>query len=153
MKRIISKDVLLSYPDFNKPFEIFTDASHTQLGGVITQDDKPIAFYSRKLNAAQTRHTTTERELLSIVEILKEFRNILFGQEIVIYTDHKNLTCKDFTTERVLRWRLIIEEFNPDIKHKPGKDNIVADSLSRLRKEEDTLPIETSLSICRKLWQ
>mgnify|MGYP002063961838 CR=1 FL=1 len=99
MKRIISKDVLLSYPDFNKPFTIYTDASHTQLGGVITQNDKPIAFYSRKLNPAQTRYTTTERELLSIVEILKEFRNILFGQEIVIHTDHENLTCKEFNTE------------------------------------------------------
>ena len=74
MKRIISKDALLSCPNFNKPFTIYTDASHTQLGGVITQDDRPIAFYSRKLNAAQTHHTTTERELLSTEEIFKEFR-------------------------------------------------------------------------------
>ena len=113
--------------------------------GVITQNGKPIAFYSRKLNAAQTRHTATERELLSIVEIPKEFRNILFGQELVIHTDHKNLTCKELTTEQVLRQRLIIEEFNPIIQHKPGKDNIVADSLSRLPREGDTLPIETNL--------
>ena len=73
MKRIISREVLLAYPDFNKPFDIHTDASHTQLGAVISQDGKPIAFYSRKLNPTQTWYTMTERELLSIVETLKEF--------------------------------------------------------------------------------
>jgi hypothetical protein len=73
MKRIISRETLLAYPNFNKPFIIHTDASHYQLGAVISQDNKPIAFYSRKLNPAQTRYTVTERELLSIVETLKEF--------------------------------------------------------------------------------
>ena len=100
MKNIIAQETLLAYPDFNKPFEIHTDASHTQLGSVVSQDNKPIAFYSRKLNPAQTRYTTTERELLSIVETLKEFRNILLGQQIVVYTDHQNLTCKTFNTEK-----------------------------------------------------
>ena len=79
MKRIVGRTALLAYPDFNEPFCIHTDASHTQLGAVISQDNRPIAFYSRKLNPAQTRYTTTERELLSIVETLKEFRNILLG--------------------------------------------------------------------------
>ena len=73
MKNIIARETLLAYPDFKQPFEIHTDASHTQLGAVISQNGKPIAFYSRKLNPAQTRYTTTERELLSIVETLKEF--------------------------------------------------------------------------------
>jgi hypothetical protein len=89
MKRIIARETLLAYPDFNQPFNIHTDASHTQLGAVISQNIKPIAFYSRKLNPAQTRYTTTERELLSIVETLKEFKNILLGHRIKIYTDHK----------------------------------------------------------------
>ena len=62
----MSKEVLLSYPDFTKPFEIHTDASHTQLGAVIAQEGQPIAFYARKLNPVQTRYTTTERELLAI---------------------------------------------------------------------------------------
>jgi len=53
-KRIIAKETLLAYPDFNKPFQIYTDASHYQLGSVVSQDGKPIAFYSRKLNPAQT---------------------------------------------------------------------------------------------------
>jgi RNase H-like domain found in reverse transcriptase len=67
-KKIIAREVMLAYPDFNEPFEIHTDASHYQLGAVISQKGKPIAFYNKKLNPAQTRYTTTERELLSIVE-------------------------------------------------------------------------------------
>ena len=97
IKKAISRQVLLAYPDFSKEFVIHTDASHLQLGAVISQDGKPIAFYSRKLNDAQTRYTTTERELLSIVETLKEFRNILLGHKIVVHTDHKNLTYKNFS--------------------------------------------------------
>ena len=76
MKKLIAKETLLTYPNFNKTFEIHTDASKVQLGACISQEGKPVAFYSRKLNPAQTRYTTTERELLSIVETLKEFRNI-----------------------------------------------------------------------------
>jgi hypothetical protein len=79
-KKMLSKQAILAFPDFSKPFVLYTDASKYQLGGVITQDGRPRAFYSRKLNDAQTRYTTTERELLSIVETLKEFRNILLGQ-------------------------------------------------------------------------
>ena len=112
-KKIIAREVMLAYPDFNKPFVIHADASHYQLGSVMSQDGKPIAFYSRKLNPAQTRYTTTERELLSIVETLKEYRKILLGQEIEVFTDHKNLVYKTFNTERVMRWRLIIEEYGP----------------------------------------
>ena len=138
MKKIICREVMLAFPDFSKPFVIHTDASHTQLGAVISQDDKPIAFYSRKLNDAQTRYTTTERELLSIVETLKEFRNILLGYPIVVYTDHKNLTCANFNTERVMRWRLILEEYGPELRYIKGEKNIVADALSRLALDETT---------------
>ena len=127
---------MLAYPDFSKPFVIHTDASHYQLGAVISQDDKPIAFYSRKLNDAQTRYTTTERELLSIVETLKEYRNILLGHEIIVHTDHKNLVYKHFNTERVMRWRLLLEEFGPKLLYIKGGDNIVADALSRMRLSE-----------------
>ena len=117
----IGREVLLGYPEFNAPFEIHTDASKLQLGAVISQKSKPIAFYSRKVNSAQQNYTTTEKELLSIVETLKEFRNILLGHHITVYTDHKNLTYKHFNTERVMRWRLIIEKFGPELKYIKGK--------------------------------
>jgi hypothetical protein len=99
MKRIVSREIILSFPDFSKEFHIHTDASNYQMGAVISQEEKPIAFFSRKLQPAQTRYTTTEKELLSIVETLKEFRNILLGQTIVIHTDHKNLIYKNFNSE------------------------------------------------------
>ncbi len=75
-----------------KPFEIYTDASSTQLGAVITQDNRPIAFFSRKLSKMQQKYTVTEIELLAIVETLKEFKGMLWGQDIKVYTDHTILT-------------------------------------------------------------
>ena len=136
-KKIMARETMLAYPDFNAPFEIHTDASHYQLGAVISQKGKPIAFYSRKLNPAQTRYTTTERELLSIVETLKEYRNILLGHHIEVFTDHKNLVYKNFNTERVMRWRLLIEEFGPKLTYVKGVSNVVADALSRMRLTEE----------------
>ena len=135
IKRIVLREVLLAYPDFNKPFEIYTDASKYQLGAVVLQAGKPIAYYSRKLNKSQLNYTTTERELLAIVETLKEFQSILLGQQIVVYTDHKNLTYKVFNTQRVMRWRLLIEEYGPELHYVKGSHNVVVDALSRLDLE------------------
>jgi len=137
VKKMISKEAILAFPNFNKEFVIYTDASKSQLGGVITQDKRPLAFYSRKLKDAQTRYTVTERELLSIVETLKEFRTILLGQKIIVYTDHKNLTYSDLQTDRVLRWRLLLEEFGVDIRYIKGVSNVVADVLSRYPTTND----------------
>ncbi len=137
------------------------------MGAVISQAKQPIAFYSRKLNSAQRNYTTTERELLSIVETLKEFCNILLGQQIVVFTDHKNLTYANFNTACVMRWRLILEEYNPTLKYVKGVNNVVADALSRLPAdttitqtmfplEEDDLPEEAfpltykNISKCQK---
>ena len=101
---------------------------------MISQDGKPIAFFSRKLNKAQKNYTTTEKELLSIVKCIKEFRNILFGYQIIVYSDHKNLVhaATVSQSQRVMRWRMILEEFGPDIRHISGEENIVADAISRI---------------------
>jgi hypothetical protein len=136
-KRVIAREAVLAYPDFSKHFTIHTDASHYQLGGVISQDGKPIAFYSRNLNDAQPRYTTTERELLSIVETLKEYRNIFLGHKIEVFTDHMNLVHKHFNTESVMRWHFILEEFGPTLTYIKGENNVVADTLSRLDLTEE----------------
>lgn len=94
MKWVITRETLLSYPNFSEPFDIHMDASLHQLCTCISQNGKPIAFYSCKLNPAQTWYTTTERELLSIVKVLKEFRYIPHSQQICIHTDHENLLYK-----------------------------------------------------------
>jgi hypothetical protein len=92
IKKVIGTEVLLCYPDFNKAFNLYTDASDHQLGPVIMQDKKPIAFYSRKLNTAQKQYTITERELLSAIETCNEYKNILLGYHlpIIVFSDHKN---------------------------------------------------------------
>ncbi|GFH61806.1 hypothetical protein CTEN210_18281 [Chaetoceros tenuissimus] len=105
LKQMVTEEVFLTYPDWSKPFDIHTDASDKQLGAVISQNGKPIAFFSRRLSKSQRNYTTTEKELLSIVECLKQFRNILFGYEINVYSDHKNLVYEATLSEsqRVMR--------------------------------------------------
>ena len=131
-KRMLQKETMLAYPKFGETFHIYADASDTQLGGVIMQDNKPLAFYTRKLNNAQSKYTTGEQELLSIVETLKSFENILMGQKLVVHTDHLNLLYKNLASARLIRWRMLLEEFGPTIQHVKGEKNVVADALSRL---------------------
>ena len=80
-KRIVARDTLLTYPDFNETFKINTDARAFQSGAVISQRGKTIALYSRKLTDAQKWHTVIEKELLSIVETLKDLRTMLIGHK------------------------------------------------------------------------
>ncbi len=89
VKTTIAREVVLAYPDFTKPFDIYTDASTKQLGAVIIQNNRPIAFFSRKLSGAQSKYTVTKLELLAIVETLKELKGMQWGQRLNIYTDHK----------------------------------------------------------------
>ena len=84
--------------------------------------------------------------MLSIVEVLKEFRNILIGQQIRVYTDHENLTQKKLNSDRVMRWRLYIEEYSPDLQYIKEENNVVADALSRLDMDLDFNPTEALIT-------
>jgi RNase H-like domain found in reverse transcriptase len=133
MKVLITTNTL-AYPNHNKPFDIETNASDYQLGAIIKPDNRPIAYYTRKLNSVQKNYTTIKKELLSIVKTLKEFWSMLIGTPITIYTDHKNPTHKlsSFSTQRVLQWRLLLEEFGSNYKYKEGSQNLIADALSHV---------------------
>ena len=82
IKWTIAREVTLAYPDFTQQFNIYMDASKTQLGAVTTQNNSHIAFFSRKLTPMQQKYSVTELELLAIVETIKEFKGLLWGQNI-----------------------------------------------------------------------
>ena len=134
MKQIIAQETILALPDYTKPFQIYTNASDYQFGGVIQQEGKPLAFYRRKLNAAQKNYTTEEKELLGVGETLKEFKGMLLGYTVQVFTDHKHLvhetTLKE--SDRVMRWKLLLEEFGITTTHVEGGNNLVANAISRL---------------------
>jgi len=101
---------------------------------VISQDVKPsIAFYSRKLSPTQQRYsTTTERELLTIVETFKKIKKLLLGQQITVFTNHQSSISENTQMVQTLRWRLLIEEYSPKLVHSASHRNVVTDALSRL---------------------
>jgi hypothetical protein len=91
MKAFMAAEVLCSHHNHIKPFKIYTDTSNYQLGACIMQDDRPVAYFSRKLNSAQRKYATIDKELLCVVATLKEFQSMLLGAELHVYTDHKNI--------------------------------------------------------------
>jgi ribonuclease HI len=135
-KDMLSKEARLSYPDFSKPFDLYTDASDLQLGATLVQEGKPLGFYTRKLNSAQMKYTVGEMELLGIVEGLKAFDGVVRGMNVTVHTDHLNLLYQNMPSQRMVRWRFMLEEFNRTIKHVACKDNDAADALSRLEMKE-----------------
>ncbi len=126
--------MVLAYLDYSKVFEIYTDASSKQLRAVITQENRPIAFLSWKLSTMQRKYSVTKIELLAIVKTLKEFKGMLWGQSIKVYTDHKYLMrdALGLTLNWVYQWKLLLEEYRPKIVYIKGIHNIIADAISRL---------------------
>lgn len=151
-RNILTSSDILQYPDFEKPFILTTDASNYAVGAVLSQGqigrDKPIAFASRTLNKSEENYSAIEKELLAIVWACRYFRPYLYGRKFTLYTDHKPLTyslnLKD-SNSRLIHWRLYLEEFDYEIKYRPGKQNVVADSLSRVREELNANDVEEIL--------
>jgi len=105
----------------------------------------PDRFFSKKLSSAQRDYTTKEKELLSIIETLVEYRTILYENKVLVFTDHRNVTFNCLSSQRALRWHLLAEEFNITLIFRPGASNLVADAISRLplQNAEDPNAIKT----------
>jgi RNase H-like domain found in reverse transcriptase len=112
------------------------------------QDKQPIAIYLRKLNTAQRQYTTTERELLSTIETCKEYKDVLLGYPIIVFTDHKNNTINKFKASgRILRCLLLLEEYGVSFGYLLGKKNVVADALPRLDMNDLNIQEEEALKL------
>lgn len=142
-KEALTKATLLNFPNDDAPLKIYTDASDKHVGAVLQQgtgnNQKPLAFFSKKLSTTQSRYSAYDRELLAIYLALKHFQYMVEGRELCIYTDHKplitSLNSKTVRSPRQERHLDFISQFTSDIRHVKGPENIVADSLSRIDME------------------
>lgn len=148
-KESLCNATLLAHPDLNAKLALVADASDTAMGAALQQykDNawQPLAFFSRKLSPAQQKYSPYDRELLAIYEGIRYFRHMLEARHFTIYTDHKPLcfayhSRKDNCSPRQYRHLDYISQFSTDIRHISGKENVVADTLSRV--EELTKPPE-----------
>ncbi len=136
MKVLMAMDVLCAYPNHNKLFHIYTDASDYQLGSCIMQDGQPVAYYSKKLNNAQCNYSSVDKELLSIVMTLREFQSMLLGAELHIHTNYKNILNIGDSSQSRLRWISYVDEYGPELHYVECSANVVADTFSRLLRKD-----------------
>ena len=128
-------------PDWKKEFEIMCDASDYAMGDVLGQKDDKVfraIYYSNKtFNEAQRNYSTTEKKMLSMVFTCEKFRPYILGSHVIVHTDHatiKYLMAKKEAKRRLIRWVLLLQEFDLKIKDKKGCDNVIVDHLSRVEK-------------------
>jgi hypothetical protein len=134
LKGILEKALVLKLPDFDKDFEIHSDASNFAIGGVLVQEGRPVVFESKKLNKTKRRWPTHEKEMWVVIHCLKTWGHYIGSKDVVVWTD--NMTLKYFAIQpklssKQVRWQNTLTLFNVDIWHKPGKENVVPDVLSQ----------------------
>ncbi|GJX39720.1 reverse transcriptase domain-containing protein [Tanacetum coccineum] len=160
LKRKLTEAPILIAPDWDLPFELICDASDFAIGAVLGQRKnkhfQPIHYASKTMSEAQAHYTTTKKELLAVVYAFEKFRSYLVLSKSIVYTDHsaiKYLFTKKDAKARLMRWILLLQEFDVEIRDKKGAKNLAADHLSRLENPHqnefenkeitETFPLET----------
>ena len=138
--RLVEAPIMVK-PDWNKEFEIMCDANDYAMGAVLGQKaDKvfrAIYYSSKTFNEAQENYSTTKKEMLAMVFACEKFRPYILGSHVIIHTNHaaiKYLMAKIEAKPRLIRWVLLLQEFDLEIKDKKGCDNVIVDHLSRVEK-------------------
>lgn len=154
LKELILQESILTIPDSENPFKVETDASEFALGGQLGQRDEkgrlhPVAFYSKKLNGPELNYQIHDKELMAIIEAVREWKHYLTGTKhpVKVYTDHKNLTNFTITkalNKRKTRWAEFLSEFNFTIIYRKGTENGRTDALSRRSDLEPDIPPQQS---------
>ena len=142
LKGLLSDNPVLQAPNFELPFSLEIDASDSGVGAVLIQlgldsYEHPICFFSKKFDKHQVNYSTVEKEALALVMALNHFEVYLQScvHPIIVYSDHNPLTFINKMknkNRRLLRWSLMVQEYDIEVKHIKGKENIVADALSRI---------------------
>ncbi|KAG1164959.1 hypothetical protein G6F36_013596 [Rhizopus arrhizus] len=139
----LSNAPVLSIPDMRHELQLATDASNTGIGGVLYQiiDDKTryIGFAARALSKSEMNYSTTKRELLAICYLFERFHKWLYGSHFTLYTDHKSLVylgTQNIPNPMMLNWFETIFNYTFKVIHRPGIENVLPDSLSRLFSDD-----------------
>jgi hypothetical protein len=142
---------VLRGPNWTLPFHISIDAFDITIGGALgnKKDHQSYAIYfvSKNLSPAELNYTVTAKEFLAVVHAINKFCHYITGYEVFVHTDHSTirfLMNKPITNGRVNRWLLLLQEFNIIVLDQPGKDNVVDDFISRIKNEDDDIPIDDS---------
>ncbi|GJS36408.1 reverse transcriptase domain-containing protein [Tanacetum coccineum] len=160
LKKKLTEAPILIAPNWDQPFEIMCDASDYAIGAVLGQriekHFRPIHYASKTMTEAESNYTTTEKEMLAVVYAFEKFRSYLIMNKSVVYTDHsalKYLFNKKDAKARLLRWILLLQEFDFSVIDTKGAENYAADHLSRLenpyenvfdpKEITETFPLET----------
>nr|GEW41835.1 retrotransposable element Tf2 [Tanacetum cinerariifolium] len=135
LKSDMANMITLALSNFKEEFEVTTDASGTAIGAVLSQKNNPIAFFSKKLWPTMQNQSTYTKELFAITEAVKKWRQYLLGHHFYIYTDHhslKHILTQAIQTLEQQKWLTKLMGYDFEVRFKPGKENVVADSLSRI---------------------
>nr|GFA62200.1 reverse transcriptase domain-containing protein [Tanacetum cinerariifolium] len=160
LKKKLTEAQILIAPNWDLPFELMSDASDFAIGAVLGQRHekhfKPIQYASKMMNDAKTNYTTTEKEMLAVVYAFEKFRSYLIMNKSIVHTDHSALKyhfAKKDAKARLLRWVLLLQEFDFQVLDTKGAENLAADHLSRLenpyenvldpKEINETFPLET----------
>ncbi|GJY02706.1 reverse transcriptase domain-containing protein, partial [Tanacetum coccineum] len=160
LKKKLTEAPILIAPDWDLPFELMCDASDFAIGAVLGQRHekhfRPIHYASKTMNEAESHYTTTEKEILAVVYTFEKFRSYLILNKSIVYTDHsalKYLFAKKYSKARLLRWVLLLQEFDFNVIDTKGAENLTAVHLSRLenpyenvldpKEVNENFPLET----------